>query len=171
MIFSGFVGCLLGCPVTASLGEDAASTGRASSSSGANRSTSTGSEAGSTEVGSAAVTTSGDTTSSSTSASPTAGEESSWETFPDPSGDPSSGDWPSICDGPVVPGCQSCLRENCCAALEQCVTTPLCSCLLGCLEFAPDFLSCLDIPACNGGPDADALLACAEGGCADACGF
>ncbi len=76
-----------------------------------------------------------------------------------------------VCEGPSDESCLACLRESCCSVLEQCLSTPLCACILGCLEFAPDFVSCVDLPACAGGPTADVLQLCAVGDCGPACGF
>lgn len=162
---------LCGCPITASLGHDASAGTSTSggSSSGSGASTSSGAGSSTTTTGGAQGATSSGSTGEPGSTSITLPTDASG--FTD-DGDPSSGEWPPLlCEGPVNPSCQSCLRQNCCAALEQCFETPLCACLLGCLEFAPDFFSCLDIPACDGGPDADLLQSCAMTQCPQQCGF
>lgn len=161
---------IAGCSVTASLGGDAeqGSTGTemigtsstTSSSSGA--AAGTGTSGASAEMGTTRELDSGSTEGGTTTASSSSSGGSEGG---------STGAQPLVCQGPGDASCLSCLRDSCCEALELCLTTPLCSCVLGCLEFAPDFVSCLDIPACNVGPVADALQVCAAGGCGPACGL
>lgn len=160
----GMLVATAGCPLTASLGGDIAEEEGTSSSGPAvasSSSSSTGPDAsseGGSFGGSADVTSSSSTATSSS-------------TGVDPDPDTTGEEMPNACEGTIDGSCVSCLRVSCCSALMQCLGTPLCACLLGCLEFAPDFLSCVDIPLCEGGPLAGELQVCAASACADSCGF
>jgi len=154
-----------GCPLTASLGGDAVevstTSGPDTDPSSTSTSSSTSSVSGSTDdSGGGSFGGSGDVTGSMTEGSTSTGE-----------GAQTTAEMPNACEGTIDGSCVSCLRVNCCSALAQCLGTPLCACLLGCLEFAPDFLSCVDIPLCEGGPMASELQVCAATACAGSCGF
>lgn len=165
---------LAGCSVTASLGGDAeqqstgVQTGETTSATSTSAETTSGEGTGVGTVTADAGTTSdtGQGTESGSGVTTAVTVSSSGG-----SGDDTTGSEPLVCQGPSDASCLSCLRDSCCSALEQCLTTPLCACLLGCLEFAPDFVSCLDIPACDGGPAAGELQTCASSGCTTACGL
>lgn len=164
---------LAGCSVTASLGEDAEqqSTGAQTGETTSPTSTSPGTTSGE-GTGAGMVTGEPDTTSGTGGATESgSGVTTIAVTSSGGSDEDTTGSVPLVCQGPSDASCLSCLRDSCCSALEQCLTTPLCACLLGCLEFAPDFVSCLDIPACDGGPAAGELQTCAASGCMPACGL
>lgn len=164
------VALMLGaCSVTASLGgDDEGSTGTQMVGTSGGLASSSGVVAGTGTVG--AGTQIG-TTGGVGAASTDSGTATSATLSSGGSEDDSTGPQPLVCQGPSDASCLSCLRDSCCDALEVCLGTPLCACLLGCLEFAPDFVSCLDIPACDEGPAAGELQTCAAGGCGPVCGF
>lgn len=158
----------LGCSVTASLGGDEAVAGTSSTGSDATTDATHEASTAASAGGSGEGTTEA---GSSTTGFSTSDASSSTGTFSDTSGDGSVSGGDLLCEGPVDNSCLSCLRQSCCEALESCFDNPLCSCVLGCLEFAPDFISCLDHPVCGGGPLVLDLQLCAVSDCTSSCGF
>lgn len=162
----------LGCNITTSLGSGESSTG---TSDEPPLQTTTGVEPLGTSSGMGGMegtnglgTTAGSSSGDSSLGDTTGSTGSGWAT----TGGPSTGfDDEDVCASPFDDSCLACLQESCCEALVECIDNPNCACLVGCLEFAPDFLSCIGAPACQGGPQTQLLTGCAAFECTQACGF
>ncbi len=177
LIWAGLVAVCLGCETTGSLGgsppigtEDGGRPPETTSAMPPGTTTLPTSTASGTDAGSGVEPPQGTGTGTSDGGSSTFfGTGTSTGTGYGSSGNGDTELLPPVCE---VPGksCLACLGKACCDVLFSCAESPFCSCVVGCLQFAPDFFSCVDSPACSGGPKNVELGMCAVEQCGPSCG-